>query len=319
MNFSGTDHVREPLAHQALLYGTETEFLAGTVPFVRDGLDRGDPIQIMTTEQHAGWLRAALGADVQRVEFRESSAWYLHPGRALAALHRALQAAGANGHRVWVIGEPFWTVRSARESKEWARYESLINAVLASADAAIVCPYDTHSLDPEVVADASRTHPEVIGCGPTRPSTSYLDPAVFHAECDKSPLSEPPSSAVRLLFGGAREVAAVRAFVASYATWAGALEEQVEKLVLAVGEVASNAIEYGGGSGVLRVWAGSRTMSCEVTDTGAGLRDLLAGHTPPDRFVARGTGLWLTRQLCDLVELRSGPAGTTVRLHLTLH
>jgi hypothetical protein len=30
----------------------------------------------------------------------------------------------------------------------------------------------------------------------------------------------------------------------------------------------------------------------------------------------RGHGLWLVNQVCDLVELRSGDAGTTVQLHM---
>jgi anti-sigma regulatory factor (Ser/Thr protein kinase) len=59
-------------------------------------------------------------------------------------------------------------------------------------------------------------------------------------------------------------------------------------------------------------------MVCEVSDTGAGLRDPLAGHLPAGRSTARGRGLWLARQLCDLLEVHSDPAGTTVRLHRTL-
>lgn len=63
---------------------------------------------------------------------------------------------------------------------------------------------------------------------------------------------------------------------------------------------------------------GPQTMVCEVSDTGAGLRDPLAGHLPSGRSTALGRRLWLARQLCDLLELHTGPAGTTVRLHLTL-
>jgi hypothetical protein len=31
-----------------------------------------------------------------------------------------------------------------------------------------------------------------------------------------------------------------------------------------------------------------------------------------------GHGLWLVHQVCDLVEIRSGDAGTTIRLHMNL-
>ena len=32
-----------------------------------------------------------------------------------------------------------------------------------------------------------------------------------------------------------------------------------------------------------------------------------------------GQGLWVVNQVCDLVELRSGRTGTTVRLQMRLH
>jgi hypothetical protein len=74
-------------------YGSEEEFLAGTVPFVRDGLECGDPIRVVTTDRNSGWLRAVLGVDAGRVAFGESSQWYRHPVRALAAVYRTVQAA----------------------------------------------------------------------------------------------------------------------------------------------------------------------------------------------------------------------------------
>jgi hypothetical protein len=35
--------------------------------------------------------------------------------------------------------------------------------------------------------------------------------------------------------------------------------------------------------------------------------------------VAGGYGLWLVNQVCDLVQARTGRAGTTIRLHMRLH
>lgn len=312
-----TNHSGESLTHRALLYGSEEEFLTGTIPFIRDGLDRGDLIRITTTDRNTGWLHAALGADAGQVAFCDSSQWYRHPVRTLAATHRTVAAALA-GQRLRMIGEPLWTARTGQESKEWARYESLINAALACANAALMCTYDTRVVDPDVVAEVARTHPELVVVGGSRPSPSYADPAVFTVEADKSPLPTPPPSALRLRFSGVGQLSTLRDFVTSYATWAGAALPDVEQFVQAVDEVATNAIEHGGRSGLLRVWTGPHTLSCEVSDTGTGLHDPLAGRLPTGRFAARGRGLWLARQLCDLVELRTSPAGTTVRLHLTL-
>jgi anti-sigma regulatory factor (Ser/Thr protein kinase) len=305
------------LAHQALVYESEQGFLAGTVPFIRDGLECGDPIWIITTVRNAGWLRDELGADARRVCFDDCSQWYRHPMRALAALHRAARP-GADGPRLRIIGEPLWTARTSQESRERARFESLVNVALASANASLVCTYDTRVVDSEVVAQVPRTHPELVVDGGARPSPSYTDPAVFSAECDKTPLIEPPASALRLPFDRLGQLATLRAFMTSYATWAGAPAQSVELFVQALDEVATNALEHGGGSGVVRIWTGPQTMSCEVSDTGSGLRDALAGHLPPPPAQASGCGLWLARQFCDLVEVRSDSAGTIVRLHLTL-
>lgn len=306
------------LTHQALLYGSEAEFLAGTVPFVRDGLECGDPIRIVTTGRNIGWLRAALGEDARQVAFCESSQWYRHPVRALAALHSTARVVAKGGQRLRMIGEPLWTARTGSESREWARHESLVNAALTSANASFVCTYDTRVVTSEIVAQVARTHPELIVEGSPRPSPSYTDPAVFNAECDNSPLAEPPSSALRLACHRLDQLATLRAFMASYATWAGVGAQAVEQFVQAVDEVATNAIEHGGGSGVLRIWTGPQSMSCEVSDTGAGLSDPLAGHLPPPAGRADLRGLWLARQFCDLVEVRSDHGGTTVRLHLSL-
>ncbi|MGH3885020.1 MAG: anti-sigma factor RsbA family regulatory protein [Pseudonocardiaceae bacterium] len=317
MSTADTSQGGESLTHQALRYGSEEEFLTGTIPFIRDGLDRGDPIRITTTDRNTRWLRAALGADARHVTFCASSQWYRHPVRTLAATHRTV-AAAPDGQRLRMIGEPLWTARTGQDSKEWARHESLINAALAWANAALMCAYDTRVVDPDVVAEVARTHPELVVIGGCQPSPSYADPAVFNAEADESPLPKPPPSALRLRFSGVSQLSALRDFVASYATWAGAALQDVEQFVQAVDEVATNAIEHGGRSSMLRVWTGPRTMSCEVSDTGTGLHDPLVGRLPTGRFAARGRGLWLARQLCDLVELRTSPAGTTVRLHLNL-
>ncbi len=42
----------------------------------------------------------------------------------------------------------------------------------------------------------------------------------------------------------------------------------------------------------------------------------LVGRRPPALERQSGRGLWLANQLCDLVQLRSTPDGTTVRLHV---
>ncbi|HZD01048.1 MAG TPA: hypothetical protein VFA46_12910 [Actinomycetes bacterium] len=42
------------------------------------------------------------------------------------------------------------------------------------------------------------------------------------------------------------------------------------------------------------------------------------GHLPPNLDTEHGRGLWLTRQLCELLEPRTIPGGSLIRLHFLL-
>ena len=106
----------------------------------------------------------------------------------------------------------------------------------------------------------------------------------------------------------------VRAFVATHASAAGLVGERASDLVLAVHEVATNSVRHGGGTGELTIWRDGDTVLCEVQDAGC-ITDPLADRTAPNFESESGRGLWLANSLCDLVQLRSLPGRTIVRLH----
>ncbi|MBB4663114.1 ATP-binding protein [Conexibacter arvalis] len=110
----------------------------------------------------------------------------------------------------------------------------------------------------------------------------------------------------------------LRAAVAEHAAAAGLPARRAGDLVLAAHEIAANAHLHGGGSATLRTWTADGEFLCEVADRGAGMTDPHAGSVEPEPAQIGGRGLWLARQLCDRVQIRTGAGGTVVRLHLTL-
>src|SRR3989442_14315536 len=61
---------------------------------------------------------------------------------------------------------------------------------------------------------------------------------------------------------------ALRAAVAAHGLQAGLAEGRVGDLVLAVHELAANAVCHGAGRGRLRMWYAGGTLRCEVSDDG---------------------------------------------------
>src|SRR6516165_759001 len=61
---------------------------------------------------------------------------------------------------------------------------------------------------------------------------------------------------------------ALRAAVQAHAGQAGLSEDRVGEVVLAVHELAANAIAHGAGHGHLRMWDLAGALSCEVVDDG---------------------------------------------------
>ncbi|HEY0560262.1 MAG TPA: ATP-binding protein [Frankiaceae bacterium] len=114
---------------------------------------------------------------------------------------------------------------------------------------------------------------------------------------------------------GADGLPAVRGTCAALALAAGLSRERADELTLAVHEVAANSIRHGGGRGTFSLWTEADRVVSQVQDAGH-FRDLRAGETEPDLDREDGRGLWLARQLCDLVQIRSNAGGTTIRLHV---
>ena len=115
---------------------------------------------------------------------------------------------------------------------------------------------------------------------------------------------------------------ALREAVAAHAMHAGLAEGRVGDLVLAVHELASNAIRHGGGRGRLRIWVTGAMLRCEVADDGAARSvagEAGAGAGDAARWrIDPGHGLWLVRRVADETSVRAGPSGTVVAVSFTL-
>ncbi|RVX44210.1 anti-sigma regulatory factor (Ser/Thr protein kinase) [Nonomuraea polychroma] len=303
----------EGLRHVGVPYDSDESFLDLTVPRVRAALNEGRRVLVITGAAKLARLAEALGDDAGRIDSRVSAAWYGHPYRTLAACHEYTR-----GRRTLVIGEPSWEGRSEREIRELIRAESVVNAALSPASAVMLCMYDLRAVPPAVLAYNEVNHPLVLGADGEAASTRFVPPHKLMLNNDHAPLPEPGPGAVTIRFTG-RELRRLRQSVGEYARAAGMDRNQITSLVISVSEIAANSIEHGAGYGTITTWAGDGELICEIADPGGALDDPLPGYIPPEPESPRGYGLWISRQLCDLVELRTEGGVLRVRLHLSMH
>jgi anti-sigma regulatory factor (Ser/Thr protein kinase) len=301
--------------HEALLYRSVSDYVAGTVPFVEDGLDTGEPVLVAVPAPNVEVIRGALGSTAaDRVRFLDMTEAGRNPGRIIPGVLHAFVGEHAP-RRVRVIGEPIWAGRSAAEYASCVQHEALINLAFAETAATILCPYDTRRLAAAVISDAERTHPVMVDDAGRKPSDRYADPTVVVAAFNR-PFPDPPVPPVTLIFD-ADELPAVRRFVADHAGAAGLDSARIGDLTVAVNEVATNAVIHGGGPGTLRIWRERGSVVCELCDPGQ-LNDPLAGRIPPTLDSEHGRGLLLVHHMCDLVQMYTHRSSTTIRLHMRL-
>lgn len=301
------------LIHQALLFDSPSAFLAAAVPFVRQGLHRGDSVLAVTSAEHEELLREHLDGDAAGITFLAAGGWFDSPGRTLNAHHRRIDALPGSTGILRVLAEPVWAGRDPLETTEWGRYESVMNLALADARAWLMCGYDRRTLPAAILDDARRTHPALaVGTG-SEASATYADPAAYYAERNVALPPRPDTGVERLPYFV--DMAPVRQFVVDHAARLGVPADRIDDFTLAVNEVATNAVRHGAGHGEAYMWATDRRVICEISDAGTAKANFL-GFLRADPQGGSGHGLWIARQICDLLEMRTGATGTTVRLHM---
>jgi anti-sigma regulatory factor (Ser/Thr protein kinase) len=303
-----------PFQHEALLYEGRDGFLAGTLPFIREGLDRGEPMLVAVGAEKISLLREALGEPADEVQFADMAELGRNPGRIIPAWQNFLAPHARDGRPVRGIGEPIWAGRSAAELVECQLHEALLNVAFADVEGfRLMCPYDVEALDAAVVHEACCSHPALVDGVAVRPSHRYRDGSELLVPFDLPLPSAPP--AAELLGFDRHGLPEVRAIVARHARKARLARARAANLVIAVSEVAANSVVHGGGRGVLRIWSEDDALVCEVRDRGQ-IEDPLVGRHHPDHEQLGGRGVWLAHQFCDLVQLRSGHDGTVIRLRV---
>jgi anti-sigma regulatory factor (Ser/Thr protein kinase) len=301
------------LRHRVLIAGSPTEREDVVDVAVAGALAEGDPLLLVVDEDEAARLRRQHGPGMAGATVLGPDDFYTQPAWTLARFRHEVEARTAPGTTLRVVAQPGWWDRPPAERDAWLSVEGVANAAFASAPLEVLCTYDG-AAPPDVLEGARHTHPEVVASGRPRRNPTYTDPALYCTRHRDRPLPPLPGPVAEHPFNGAT-LAGLRRAVTAWATEGGLPASRVPEVVLAVHEVGTNSVRHGGGEGVVRLGAATGSeLVAEVEDVGV-ITAPFAGLLPPPRTGEGGYGLWLVHQLVELVEIRSGPTGSVVRLH----
>lgn len=298
--------------HPALFYHGDGEYLAGTVPFITDGLSAGDPVAVAVPGAHVRLLRAALGPTADRVRLLDMTVVGRNPGRIIPGVLRDFADRHPDRH-VRIIGEPIWPRRTAEEYPACLRHEALINHSFLGRSVTVLCPYDADGLDRTVLADAARTHPVLVDQDGTHDSGRYAPDAVL-VDCNQPLLA--PRGSERFVVDAAG-LPGLRRVVAAFGQRQGLRADRAEDLVLVLTELATNSVEHAGSPATVLLGRTADRVVCQVRDTGY-ISDPLAGRRPAVPNQRRGRGLLLVNHLSDLVRGHSRPGETVTEVQFVI-
>jgi anti-sigma regulatory factor (Ser/Thr protein kinase) len=294
--------------HEALIYAGGDDYLAGTIPFLRGGLEAEEPALVAVGPAQTELLEGELGSDAKLIRFLPMEEVGRNPASIIPLWQEFVDEHG--GRSLRGIGEPVWAARSAQALEECHRHEGLLNVAFSGGPGwSLLCPYDAESLPDDVLERVGSSHRHVRREGEVEESRAFEPDIDFFA--GELP---PPEEQPEVVAFGLEELADVRLRVAAAAERAGFDQGGVADLVTAASELAANSVIHGGGNGILRLWWEDSRLLAEVEDRGR-IEEPLVGRLRPGVHQEGGRGLWLANQLCDLVQIRSGDGGTVVRLH----
>jgi anti-sigma regulatory factor (Ser/Thr protein kinase) len=281
--------------------------------FLADASTAGEPVLVAFPGMRLKRVRDGLQATDGAVEFQDIQESGRNPGRLFAMLESWVEGHEPPDGRVRVVCEALWPGRTQPERIECLRQEALLNASMAEVPATILCSYDAAQLDEETLDGAELTHSTLLQEGRGRPSPRYA--AVDQlALADSWPLPPPSEPVIEHPLQGS--LSAWRRAVAEDPLVAGLPPERREDLVVAVNEAVINAVQQGAERCAATLWHDGEGVVAEVR-TESRIENPLVGRRRPAPDARSGRGLWLIHQICDLVELRSGSTGTTVRMHVS--
>ena len=180
--------------HICALFHTADEEYRVLLPFIREGIDRGERafhvVDPGLRDQHMSRLRG-VGIDTEtdmkrgRLVVRPWNEVYLQDGhfnqeRMLVMLESVLRAGQSEGYPITrIVAHAEFALEDMPGVNDLVEYETRLNHILPKYKDPVVCVYDCARFNAGLVMDIMRTHPLVIIGGVLQQNPFFIPPDRF--------------------------------------------------------------------------------------------------------------------------------------------
>jgi len=182
--------------HVCAFFNSADEEHRVLLPFIKDGLERGDrAVHILDPRRQADHLsrlsadgiHVALAQATEQLQIKSNAEIYLRDGRfdpdRMLEAFEALAGGSERGLPLSrIVCHMDWAVDRGSHVEQLVEFESRVNEVWCRHDDAVVCTYDLSKFGAETVIDILRTHPMVIIGGLLQQNPFFIPPERFLPE-----------------------------------------------------------------------------------------------------------------------------------------
>lgn len=304
--------------HAALIVDTDDTLAGLLVPVLRRHLAAGEPVLLVVGPHTERAIREQLGPEAGALEWAAQETFYQRLGFAFESFRRYLQDQHARGRTVHVIAEP--DVRTDLDAPvdrvaAYLGYEAASNDAFVGYGCPVTCIWDSRRHPTLVIENVRSVHDHELTEAGRQENGSFASSGAYLAGRAEVPLPVPPDLVdLDLTVCTMGELAASRAEVDGWAGRHGFSSAAAGQVTIATNEIVTNGLRHGRPPVQLRGWRQDDTLVVEVDDRGRRSLPPEGGYLPPVD-ASGGMGLWIARQLADVLLSGRRDGRTVVRMY----
>lgn len=289
--------------HRLFLYQSDDEFIDVVLPFLEEGLEVGESVVVAAGPALSELIRLSLPPDSPVIFDLE----YSLPIATIESRRRMVaELVGEGARAVRMVGEVPHPGIGEQPWEPWAQYEAVINHVYADLPLTGLCVYDRRTLPEEILEDVLSVHPVVVDSeGVPERQDCFKPPGHFLRQqgCRPDALDQRESTVELRTVADLR---LLRRTLHHRAAEAGLLGPVIDDFVLAVNEVASDALSGGAHPVTVRSRLSAERLLTNLSHPGPG-PDPLDGFLLPDGRIDGRLGIPIARRFARQVDICPGP------------